>query len=220
MKRYRFEIFFAALLSLMVVGIWHKQEPNNPLTQAETDKYLATISEKYPFADNQDKAEMLIRFRNFAEKDDGKDIYMLNLLRFYPKMAMGPAPAGKFKGTPEQANVIYEETAKPLLMKSGAFPIFAGHVDESNAVGGLDPAEDNWDRVLVVHYPSRRHFLDLLTHPEYLKKADFKSYAMHMALVPVKRDLVVPDFRLLAIVGAIILFLVVALVRALRRAQA
>ena len=61
----------------------------------------------------------------------------------------------------------------------------------------------------VVHYPSRRHFLDLLTNPQYLTKADFKSYAMHMALVPVKRELVIPDFHQLAIAGAVVVFLLV-----------
>jgi hypothetical protein len=68
---------------------------------------------------------------------------------------------------------------------------------------------------LLVHYPSRRHFFELLTNPKYLTKADFKSYAMHMALVPVKRELVIPDFRFLAIVGAVIIFLTVAWLEAL-----
>jgi uncharacterized protein (DUF1330 family) len=130
-------------------------------------------------------------------------------------MAKGPAPAGAFAGTPHEANEIYEANAKPILMKSGAFPIFAGRVDDINAVGGDDPAEDNWTRILLVHYPSRRHFFELLTNPKYLTKADFKSYAMHMALVPVKRELVIPDFRFLAIVGAVIIFLTVAWLEAL-----
>ena len=80
-------------------------------------------------------------------------------------------------------------------------------MEDANAVGGPDPAEDHWTRILVVHYPSRRHFLDLLTNPQYLTRADFKSYAMHMALVPVKREMVIPDFRQLAIAGAVIVFL-------------
>ena len=100
--------------------------------------------------------------------------------------------------------------ATPILLKSGAFPIFAGTVEDSNAVGSTDPAEDNWTRILVVHYPSRRHFFELLTDRQYLTKADFKSYAMHMALVPVKRELVIPDFRQLAIAGAVIVFLLAA----------
>lgn len=219
MKRFRFEIALAVVLALFVAWAWHKQEPADPLTPAEAERYVATIAAKYPFADDQDKNAMLARFRSFAANDDGRDIYMVNLLRFHPKMARGPAPASRYEGTPEQANLIYEQAATPLLLASGAFPVFLGHVGEQNAVSGPDPAEDNWSRILVVHYPSRRHFFDLLTHPDYLAKADFKSYAMHMALVPAKRDLVVPDLRFLAVVGAIIVFLLGAWLHALRRGR-
>ncbi|MDP3908631.1 hypothetical protein [Novosphingobium sp.] len=218
-KRFRFELILAVVLMLFVAWTWHKQEPNAALTRAETDRYLAIVSAKFPMPDRMDRPATLARLRAFAEGDDGRDVYMLNLLRFNDRMASGPAPAGRFKGTPEEANAIYEDNAKPVLMKSGAFPIFSGKVEEANAIGGFDRAEDNWTRVLIVHYPSRRHFFDLLTDPEYLKKADFKSYSMHMALVPVKRELVVPDFRHLALAGAIILFLLIALIRALRSAR-
>lgn len=217
MKHFRFEILMVVLLALAVSWVWHKQEPDAPLTAAETERYIAKIGAGFPVPDGQDRAAMMARLRDFARNDDGRDVYMLNLLRFYPAMAQGPAPAGAFKGRPEEANAIYEDNAKPLLLKSGAFPIFSGLVEEGNVVGGPDPAEDNWDRVLLVHYPSRRHFFELLSDPDYLKKADFKSYAMHMALVPVKRELVIPDFRFLALAGAIILFLIIALVRAYTR---
>jgi uncharacterized protein (DUF1330 family) len=218
-RRFRIELILALVLALSVAWVWHKQEPNAPLTRAETDRYLAVIAAKFPMPDGMDKAATLARLRSFAEKDDGRDVYMLNLLRNHAQMAKGPAPAGNFKGTPEQANVIYEDNAKPILMKSGAFPIFSGKVEEANVIGGSDAAEDNWTRILVVHYPSRRHFFELLTDPQYLTRADYKSYAMHIALVPVKRELVIPDFRMLALAGAIILFLLIALIRALRRAQ-
>ena len=197
----------AAVLTLCVLWVWRKQEPRRPLTSAEIDRYCAIIETRFPIPDHQDHAAWVARVRRFAENDDGRDIYMLNLLRYNEAMANGPAPAGSFSGTPDEANMIYEANAKPILMKSGAFPIFAGKVEDSNAVGGPDPAEDNWTRILVVHYPSRRHFFDLLTNPQYLSKADFKSYAMHMALVPVKREMVIPDFRQLAIAAAIVVFL-------------
>ena len=69
----------------------------------------------------------------------------------------------------------------------------------------------------MVHYPSRRHFFDLLTNEKYLSKADFKSYAMYLALVPTRRELVVPEFRFLVLVGALIVFLTVAWLHALFR---
>lgn len=205
----------AAVLALFVLWVWRKQEPRRPLTAAEIDHYCAIIEAQFPVPDGQDRAAMAARLRHFGANDDGRDIYMLNLLRYHETMAKGPAAAGSFAGTPLEANEIYEANAKPLLMKSGAFPIFAGKVEDINAVGSDDPAEDHWTRILVVHYPSRRHFFELLSNPEYLKKADFKSYAMHMALVPVKRELVIPDFRFLAVAGAVSVFLLIAWLNAM-----
>lgn len=205
----------AALLAAFVLWVWRKQEPRRPLTNDEVDRYCDIIGSSFPLPDGVDRASWISRLRRFGENDDGRDIYMLNLLRYHAMMAKGPDAAGSFAGTPKQANAIYEANAKPLLMRSGAFPIFAGKVEDINAVGSADPAEDNWTRILVVHYPSRRHFFELLSNPQYLSKADFKSYAMHMALVPVKRELVIPDFRFLALTGSVIVFLLVAWIQAL-----
>lgn len=202
-----FLLGLAAVLALFVFWVWRKQEPRRPLTVSEIDRYCAVIEAHFPIPDGIDRAAMIARLRRFGENDDGRDIYMLNLLRYHPEMASGPAPAGAFAGPPRQANAIYEANAKPILMKSGAFPIFAGKVEDANVVGSGDKAEDDWTRILVVHYPSRRHFFELLSEKQYLTKADFKTYAMHMALVPVKRELVIPDFRFLAAAGALVVFL-------------
>lgn len=217
MKRFRFELILALVLGVLTALYWHSQEPDDPLTKAETDRYMAVIELKFPFPTAELKASALVRLRGFAERDDGRDVYMLNLLRFHPQMTSGPAPAAQFKGSPAEANAAYEDNAVPIALKSGSFPIFTGNVSEANAIGGDVAAEDNWSRIIVMHYPSRRHFFDLLTDPGYLSKADYKTYAMHMALVPVKRDMVIPDFRHLALIGALLLFLLIALVRALRR---
>ena len=211
------EILLAALLALFVVWVWRKQEPRRPLRPDETDRYLGVIEAKFPMPDGMDKPALLARLRAFAEADDGRDLYMTNLLRYHEHMASGPAPAGHFTGAPAEANKIYERNTIPILLKSGAFPIFAGRAGCPNAIGSNDPADDNWSRILVVHYPSRRHFFNLLTNEKYLSKADFKSYAMYLALVPTRRELVVPEFRFLALVGALTVFLTVAWLHALFR---
>jgi len=109
----------AAVLALFVLWVWRKQEPRRPLTPVEIDRYCATIHARFPVPDHQDRAAWVARVRRFAENDDGRDIYMLNLLRYNETMAKGPAAAGSFTGTPHEANEIYEANAKPILMKSG-----------------------------------------------------------------------------------------------------
>ena len=210
MERFTFEAVLGALLLAFVLWVWRKQEPRRPLQVEEIERYLGVIEAHFPLPDGTERAKLLARLRHFAEHDDGRDIYMTNLLRNHAQMASGPAAAGSFAGSPEAANVIYEANTRPILMTSGAFPIFAGTVAGPNVVGSSDPADDNWSRVLVVHYPSRRHFFELLTNRRYLEKADFKSYAMYVALVPCQRQLVVPDFRFLAPAGALIVFFAAA----------
>lgn len=215
MSHFTFEIALAVVLAVFVLWVRRKQEPRRPMQGDEIDNYLAAIDAQFPFPDDMDKVAILARLRGFAERDDGRDVYMTNLLRYHEKMASGPAPAGRFTGSPHAANAIYEENAKQVLLRSGAFPIFAGTVHEPNAIGGTEAAEDMWTRILVVHYPSRRHFFELLTDQQYLTKADFKSYAMHMALVPCRRELVMPDFRFLAVAGALVVFFAAAWIHAL-----
>ena len=215
MERFAFELVLGVVLLGFVLWVRRKQEPRRPLQPAEIERYLGIIGEKFPLPDGVDKPAILARLRHFAESDDGRDIYMTNLLRYHDKMASGPAPAASFTGSREAANAIYENNTKPILMTSGAFPIFAGKVAGPNVIGGTDPADDNWSRVLVVHYPSRRHFFDLLSNEQYLSKADFKSYAMYIGLVPCQRELVMPDFRFLAPAGALILFFAAAWLHAL-----
>lgn len=210
MERFTFELVLGAVLLAFVLWTRYKQEPRRPLQRDEIERYLAIIDGQFPMPDGTDRAAIMARLRNFAENDNGRDIYMTNLLRYHEGMATGPAPAGSFSGSPKAANAIYEKNTQPILMRSGAFPIFAGRVAGPNVIGGGNPADDDWSRILVVHYPSRRHFFELLTNPRYLTKADYKTYAMYVALVPCQRQAVIPDFRFLAPAGALIVFFAAA----------
>lgn len=214
MKRFAFELALAAALAAVTLLVWSGQAPDRPLAAEEIDGYLAIIAERFPFPPSEDKAEALARLRAFAERDDGRDFYMLNLLRFHEKMAIGPdLPAGAAMA-PVDANAIYERHVLPIAFRRLSLPVFAGPVREPNALGDA-AGEDGWSRVLVMHYPSRRHFFELLTDPDYLKFAAYKSYAMHIGLVPVARELNLPDLRLIAAGAALVLFLSAAWLRAL-----
>jgi uncharacterized protein (DUF1330 family) len=53
----------------------------------------------------------------------------------------------------------------PLLEKAGGRLLWMGLVKQ--VFIGTDM--DNWDRVLLVEYPSRQAFLDMISKPEYQK---------------------------------------------------
>jgi len=170
MKHFRFEIVLAvALLALFLAGsAWFA--PGSRLSQAEVDRHLTMLEQHAPWP-AEEKRAILEHLRAWGEADDGRPVYMLNLMRYYPELRPMPGVEG-FKGMPEQANALYEQKVMPLLFKLGAYPLFGSAMQgvpakaqSSTNLIGLDPAIDNWSRVLVVRYPSRRAFLELIGDP-------------------------------------------------------
>jgi uncharacterized protein (DUF1330 family) len=84
---------------------------------------------------------------------------MLNLLEFLPE--------GGAKRYAE-----YGEAVAPLFQRAGGKPIFAGRPSES-LIG-----EGSWDLMLVVEYPTRQAFLDMVSSPEYQAIEHLRSEAL------------------------------------------
>jgi uncharacterized protein (DUF1330 family) len=58
----------------------------------------------------------------------------------------------------------YSELAMPLIKARGGTVLWAGN---GEAVAYGDPQVDRWDYVVLVRYPSRAAFLDMVGSPEY-----------------------------------------------------
>ena len=156
------------------------------------------------------------RIRPWAEADDGKPVFMLNLIRFYPQLRTF-AGAPEFKGTPEEANAYYEKSITSLWLSHAAYPIFSGASQAKNLIN-IQPEKD-WGRVVVCRYPSRRTFLELLSDPSYGPMEPYKFMALEIDLVPVSSTMVIPDLRLIVGSSPLVLFLAVNWLRAARRSQ-
>jgi hypothetical protein len=145
----------------------------------------------------------------------------LNVMRLFDQNK--PFPGGPTTGTPREANNYYEEVATPLLLKSGAYPLVSGEttrIRPSQKVSNLIVHEaplDNWDRVLVVRYPGRRSFFNLVTNSEYLRVMPYKLASLNVILTPLKGELVIPDLRWIAGGVCCAIFLLVGWVRAVLR---
>jgi len=87
-------------------------------------------------------------FAAFAARGADGPVVMLNLLKFKPD------------GGAERYGE-YGVAVAPLLARVGGRPIWAGDPAE-----GLIDGED-WDLMLLVEYPSRQAFLDMVGSPEY-----------------------------------------------------
>src|SRR5262245_36436920 len=108
-------IIFGGILFVLFLGFWFWHSPTRrKLTREEIDHYLAA-AEKLSLPE-EEKAATLARLRAWAESDDGRPVYMLNLMRFYPQLRRFPG-SPDFQGTPEQANEFYEKSVARLLFK-------------------------------------------------------------------------------------------------------
>lgn len=86
-------------------------------------------------------------------------IVMLNLLRFKPD------------GGQERYGE-YGAAVTPLLAKAGGRVVFAG--DPATALLG----DSSWDMVVLVEYPSRKAFLDMLASPAYQEVGHLRTEAL------------------------------------------
>ncbi len=90
---------------------------------------------------------------------DQGPVVMVNLVRFRERSLDG-------NGSGWDAYSRYSKGDMPLLKKVGGTIIWAGNVE--GAVLG-DLGEGRWDWVVLVHYPSRAAFLEMMTSPEYAR---------------------------------------------------
>lgn len=87
-------------------------------------------------------------FAAFSLRAGDGPVYMLNLLEFRPEGG-------------DERYAEYGESVAPLLARAGGKPIFAGRPSES-LIG-----EGDWDLMVLVSYPTRQAFLDMVSSPEY-----------------------------------------------------
>lgn len=92
-------------------------------------------------------------------------VVMLNLLRF--------APGGR------SSYEEYSRRAAPFLKKYGAELLYAG--DGSTPLVAED--DRGWDAVLLVRYPDRKAFSDMVADPEYQKITRLRSEALSEAVL-------------------------------------
>ncbi|MFZ0323709.1 MAG: hypothetical protein WAN48_06210 [Actinomycetes bacterium] len=193
---------------------WHSP-PAKPLTSDEIDEYLAVIGKLPLPGDEIDK--IVGQLRPWAEADDGRPTYMLNLIRYYDHLRRFDG-APDFDGTPEEANAYYEKSLTNLWLRNASYPMVGGRAQGPNIIE-TQPGQAPWSTAQMVRYPSRRTFLRLLADPSYGPLEPYKFMALEIDLVPVSGDKVIPDPRWVVGGGLLALALAAGWLGASRRAS-
>ena len=93
----------------------------------------------------------LDQFQALAASPDEGPVVMLNLLKF--------KPGG------EESYLRYGDAAKDMVEERGGRLLWSGRAQQV-LIG--DPNAD-WDVVVLVEYPSRKAFMEMVSSPEYLQ---------------------------------------------------
>jgi uncharacterized protein (DUF1330 family) len=101
--------------------------------------------------------DQIARLVRDSERLDG-EVVMLNLLKFKER---ADSEGG---GTGAESYARYAELAIRKVAERGGKVVWMGAPDQV-VIG--DDAADDWDAVVLVSYPSRAAFLDMVNDPEY-----------------------------------------------------
>ena len=96
------------------------------------------------------------QFEQLAQAPDDGPVVMLNLLKFKASASDGSGSGASSYGR-------YGDAAVKMIEERGGKVLWAGR-GQQVLIG--EPSED-WDQVLLVEYPNRKAFIDMVTTPEY-----------------------------------------------------
>src|SRR4030095_4967410 len=222
MTRCKPELALGAILLALFLAVCYWQAPGSKLTRPEIDAHIRQIDRLAPMP-AAEKSAFLAGLRSWGEADDGKPFYMLNLMRYYDQLK--PWPGADIKaGSPAEAHAYYEQAVTKIALLGGLQMTVGTNAQEvrgaptpSTNLIGYEPDEDNWSRILVVRYPSRRAFFELISNPDYLKVMPYKFAALQLVLMPTDGATITPDLRLAT--GAVLLIILLAFgwIRSARR---
>ncbi|NMA70196.1 MAG: hypothetical protein GX958_12395 [Desulfitobacterium sp.] len=159
------------LLIPVTAGELDAKEPfsdSEPMTQEEVEQYLAKYQENLS-ADRTGKPldpKEVNLIRKFAEADDGKPFYMINLIQEYDEPNYPENWQGEKAETVLDAKMLYSKACYPIMMNTGSYSLFGVTFTGPAVVNSGGDFED-WDQFYLISYPNRRAFMELLVNEAY-----------------------------------------------------
>jgi len=168
-------IWVGALLLYGAFLFWYDNW-SGPLTPTEVEEYMGRLEASAESVD----ADRLATMRAFLESDDGREFFMLNLIRLHPDKVV--EPGSKERKSPRAVLEGYTRHFMPALFRRAGHPAFV-----APAVGGYvehwgvapDPG---WSFTGVIRYRSRRDVIELATDPAFGDAHAYKIAAMSNTL--------------------------------------
>jgi uncharacterized protein (DUF1330 family) len=113
------------------------------------------------------------QFTDYVESDLDGEVVMLNLLKFKERAADGD-------GSGRDAYERYGADVVRMIEERGGKVTFLG---QARHVFIGDTDADDWDVVLLVSYPSRQAFIDMVSTPEYAEAHTHREAGVERTVV-------------------------------------
>jgi hypothetical protein len=163
-------IWGAAALLYAAFCLWYNSL-GGPLTLAEVDRYMESLR-----IQSEATAEQLAPVRAFLAADDGREFFMVNLIRMHHGPVKDPG-TGKEKSAREVLSGYSRYFLIALLRRAG-HPVFGGRGAGSYIEHWGTEPDPGWTLALVVRYRSRRDMIMLATDPRFAPAHAYKVAAM------------------------------------------
>ena len=199
------KIFYAVLLLVYLLGLSWYGGSGDPVKDAELESYIKALTSNAGVR-GKDPDKSVNYMRRLAEKDDGNEFIMVNLIRFRETSLYSKDSPWADETDPMLADTRYGDGVIPLLLKRGSLPIFV------SSVSGRfinETTHDEWDMVAMVRYRSVRDMLQMMVEMSSTDLADHKWAAIEQTHVfPVKPKISLVSLRLM--IGILLLLFAVA----------
>jgi uncharacterized protein (DUF1330 family) len=112
------------------------------------------------------------QFLELAQAPDEGPVVMLNLLKF-------KARADNAEGSGASEYAKYGEAAVQMVESRGGKVLWMGRADQML----IGDADESWDSVALVQYPSRKDFLEMVSTPEYEKAHEHRESGLERTVL-------------------------------------
>ena len=172
-------IRWAILALIYVVFLSWYGGSGDPISGDEIEQYVAIAQSRRAESgggklSGRDR-EIAVKLREFMETDDGQEFVMINLnvYRDAPLYEDGREASG----SAEEAEQEYARRILPNLLVRATHPILM--LEPEVSLGGIGEFErQDWSRVNLVRYRSRRDFLDFILKTTWNEDSDHKWAAL------------------------------------------
>jgi hypothetical protein len=167
-------IWGTAAILYAAFSLWYNAV-RGPLTPGEVDGYMERLRSL-----SGAPGERLAPVRAFLEGDDGREFFMVNLIRLHDGHAKDPA-TGQLKPSRDVLSGYTRFFMAALFWRAG-HPAFGGRAAGRYVEHWGTEADPGWSFAVAVRYRSRRDMIELATDPRFVPAHAYKIAAMASTL--------------------------------------